>query len=114
MNIQESVTTCLTRKYADFSGRASRSEYWWFVLAQIIASIVLQILATYIFGLIGLLGLALIVPSLAVGARRLHDIGKSGWFLLLALVPIANFVLLYFLVQPSQPESNAYGAPPVA
>jgi uncharacterized membrane protein YhaH (DUF805 family) len=51
---------------------------------------------------------------LAAGARRLHDIGKSGWWLLLGLIPLVNLVLLYFTVQPSQSEGNEYGAPPVA
>ncbi len=110
MNIQESVKTCFT-KYVDFSGRASRSEYWWFVLAQIIVLVIAGFIHEYVYALAGL---AFLLPSLAVGARRLHDIGKSGWFLLLGLVPLINLVLIYFFVQPSQPDSNQWGVPAVA
>ena len=110
MNIQESVKTCIA-KYVDFSGRASRSEYWWFVLAEVILLIVTGFIHQYVYFIAAL---AVLLPALAVGARRLHDIGKSGWFLLLGLIPLVNFVLLYFLVQPTQPETNTYGAPPIA
>ena len=110
MNIQESVKTCIA-KYVDFSGRASRSEYWWFVLAEVILLVVASFIHQYVYFIAAL---AVLLPALAVGARRLHDIGKSGWFLLLGLIPLVNFVLLYFLVQPTQPETNTYGAPPIA
>lgn len=59
-----------------------------------------------------ILGLALLVPTLAVGARRLHDIGKSGWFLLLGLIPLVNFYLIYLLAQDGVPGANEYGANP--
>lgn len=110
MDFQTAVKTCLG-KYTDFTGRASRSEFWWFVLAQLVVLIVASLIHRFLYGIVAL---GLLLPALAVAARRLHDIGKSGWFLLLGLIPIANFVLLYFLVQPTQPESNAYGAPPTA
>ncbi len=108
MNIQESVRTCFT-KFADFTGRASRPEYWWFVLVYVIAVFVGALIHRFVQGLVVLV---FIVPLIAVGARRLHDIGKTGWLLLLGLIPLANFVLLYFTVQPSQPEANQWGSPP--
>ncbi len=109
MNIQESVRTCFT-KFADFTGRASRSEYWWFVLVYFIAAFVGALIHRYVQALVVLV---FIVPLLAAGARRLHDIGKTGWLLLIGLIPIVNLVLLYFTVQPTQPESNQWGAPPI-
>ena len=110
MNFQEAVKTCFS-KYVDFSGRASRSEYWWFVLAYVIVAIVAGFIHEVVYGLVIL---AFLLPLLAVGARRLHDIGKSGWWLLLGLIPLVGLVLLYFMVQPTQPESNEYGVPPLA
>ncbi len=106
MNFPLAVQTCL-KKYADFSGRASRSEYWWFALAYFIGT---GILGTISETLSGLLALGVLLPSLAVATRRLHDIGKSGWWQLIALTGIGIFLLLYWYVQPSSPESNEYGA----
>ncbi|MNV91603.1 DUF805 domain-containing protein [Variovorax boronicumulans] len=110
MDFQTAVKTCIA-KYTDFSGRASRSEFWWFFLAQFGVLIITGLIHQYVY-VIAALGLLL--PALAVGARRLHDIGKSGWFLLLSIIPLINLVLIYFFVQPTQPESNAYGEPPSA
>jgi len=107
MDFQTAVKTCFS-KYADFSGRASRSEYWWFVLAEVIVLIVASLIHEYVY-LIAALGFLL--PALAVGARRLHDIGKSGWLQLLMIIPLVNLVLIYFYVQPSQPEPNPHGVP---
>lgn len=109
MNFQQAVQTCF-RKYVDFSGRASRPEYWWFVLAYFILAFVAGFIHEVVYYVVVL---AFILPLLAAGARRLHDIGRSAWFLLIGLVPvIGTLVLLYFMVQPSQPESNSYGPPP--
>jgi uncharacterized membrane protein YhaH (DUF805 family) len=108
MNFMQAVQVCLS-KYVDFSGRARRPEYWWFTLAQLIVLIIAGFLGKFIYTIVAL---ALLLPAIAVGARRLHDIGRSGWFLLLGLVPLVNLVLLYFLVQPSQPEANEYGELP--
>jgi uncharacterized membrane protein YhaH (DUF805 family) len=106
-----SVKTCL-QKYADFNGRAARPEFWWFALFQIVVMIVLGMVHQM---LSSLASLALLVPALAVGARRLHDIGKSGWFQLLGLIPLIGWVILiYWAAQPGQPESNQFGAPPAA
>ncbi|MDN4588910.1 DUF805 domain-containing protein [Xenophilus aerolatus] len=110
MKFMDAVKTCFA-KYADFTGRASRSEYWWFVLFEVIVLIVAQLIHQYVYAIAAL---GFLLPALAAGARRLHDIDKSGWFLLLGLIPLVNFYLLFLLVQPSQSESNRFGAPPVA
>jgi len=111
MNFQQAVQTCF-RKYVDFSGRASRPEYWWFVLAYVILAFVTGFIHDYLYLLVVLIFL---LPLLSAGARRLHDMGKSGWWLLIGLIPVVGgLVLLYFTVQPSQPDSNEYGAPPQA
>jgi uncharacterized membrane protein YhaH (DUF805 family) len=94
----ESIRTCLT-KYADFNGVASRSEFWWFVLFVFIVALAVN----YISPLIGgLFGLAMLLPELAVGARRLHDTGRSGWWQLLLIVPFGIIVLIVFWVQESK------------
>jgi uncharacterized membrane protein YhaH (DUF805 family) len=110
----DAVRSVLT-KYATFSGRARRSEYWFFALAYLIASVVAniidQMIGTQLF--VYILALALLLPSLAVGVRRLHDTGRSGWWILIGLVPIVGFiVLIVFYVQDSQPMTNAYGPSP--
>ena len=108
-DIQKAVKTCLT-KYADFNGRAARPEFWWFVLAQFVVAFILNMVVP-ILG--GLFSLAMLVPSLAAGARRLHDIGKSGWLQLLGFIPIVGWIILiYWAAQPGEPGSNAYGPPP--
>ena len=103
------------KKYAVFSGRARRSEYWYFFLFNIIASILLGII-DYTFGTMnfesgsGLFGsiysFGVIIPSIAVGVRRMHDVGKSGWFL---LIPIYNLILA---VTEGEQEENQYGPDP--
>lgn len=109
MDIKTAVITCLT-KYVDFDGRASRSEYWWFFLFQIIAIMVLSVVMPMLGSIASL---ALLLPALAVGVRRLHDIGKSGWWLLIWLIPFIGWLIaLYWAVQPSQAETNDWGAAP--
>jgi uncharacterized membrane protein YhaH (DUF805 family) len=109
MNIQESVTVCL-KKYVEFDGRASRSELWWFILAQVIVGIIANTLHPTLGGIVSLL---LFLPTIAVGARRLHDINKTGWLQLVGIIPIIGWILvIYWFVQPTQPEGNKYGEPP--
>lgn len=101
------------KNYANFSGRARRAELWWFVLANLILFVVLAILRSLsdLFNVVYLLfALAMVIPSIALATRRLHDIGKSGWLLLLAFVPIiGNIVLLVFYLTDSNRGSNKYG-----
>jgi uncharacterized membrane protein YhaH (DUF805 family) len=114
MSIADAVRSVLTQ-YATFSGRARRSEYWWFYLAYVIASVAASIidgiLGVMVLGVI--LALGLLIPSLAVSVRRLHDIGKSGWWLLIGLIPLVGvIVLLIFACQDSQPGTNQWGPSP--
>jgi uncharacterized membrane protein YhaH (DUF805 family) len=109
MTFQDAIRTCLA-KYATFEGRASRPEFWWFALFQVLAVLVASALYRHL-GTLVMLGLLL--PSVAVGARRLHDTGKSAWFLAIGFIPfIGHLILLYFFVQPSS-ASTAFGQPEV-
>src|SRR4051812_18383749 len=114
VGLAEAVQTVLG-KYADFSGRARRSEYWYWTLALLIAYVVLFILAAiakpFLFLLI-VFYLAILVPSIAVGARRLHDTDRSGWWLLLGIVPFGGLVLLVFFCMEGTPGPNSHGADP--
>lgn len=117
MDFMTAVKTCLTTKYLNFEDRAQRSEYWWFVLALFIANIIAAILdgvtGIPIFTLIVTLGL--LIPSIAAGVRRLHDLDKSGWWLLISLVPIVGFfLLLYWFVQRGTEGDNRFGPDPLA
>lgn len=106
------------KKYAVFTGRARRKEYWMFFLFNVIISFVIG----FIDGFIGTAGILAIVyalgtllPGIGVAIRRLHDTDRSGWWLLISLVPIVGFiVLLVFLVSDSQPGENKYGPNPKA
>ncbi|MEO7655021.1 MAG: DUF805 domain-containing protein [Sphingomicrobium sp.] len=110
------------QKYADFSGRASRPEYWWFVLAQIVVLLVAMLLDSMLgtdfgdsgYGFIYMIAaLALLLPAIAVGVRRLHDTDRSGWWLLIALVPlIGAIVLIVFFASEGTSGDNQFGAPP--
>lgn len=104
MNFGQAIASCLS-KYAAFTGRATRPEFWWFFLFQILISLVGGMLGDVISGLIAL---GLVLPSLAAGTRRLHDIGKSGWWQLLILTGIGLLVLIYWLVQPTVEGGNDY------
>ena len=110
------------QKYAVFDGRARRKEYWVFLLINILVSVVLiaidNLIGTFSpqagFGLLqGLYSLAILIPSIAVTVRRLHDTGRTGWWILISLVPvIGGIVLLVFMVLDSEPETNEYGPNP--
>lgn len=101
------------RKYAVFTGRARRREYWMFVLVNALVTVGLSILDGDDGSLAGLYSLAVFVPSLAVLVRRLHDTNRSGWWLLIALVPLVGaIVLIIFTVQDSDPMENRFGPNP--
>jgi uncharacterized membrane protein YhaH (DUF805 family) len=106
------------KKYAVFSGRARRTAYWMFVLFNVIIAVVLAIIDGLVGspGILGLLyGLAVLIPGLAVSVRRLHDTNRSGWWLLICLIPLVGaIILLVFMVQDSQPGENRYGPNPKA
>lgn len=112
------------KKYAVFSGRARRKEYWYFFLFNFIVEFVLSFIdgftGTFSKSIgMGLLGgiytLAVLLPGIAVSVRRLHDTNRSGWWLLIALIPIIGaIVLLVFMVQGSQKGENRYGPNPTA
>ena len=110
MDFVQAIKSCLGQ-YATFSGRASRSEYWWFFLFQVLVMVATGMLGDVINGLASL---ALLLPALAVGTRRLHDIGRTGWWQLLLLTGIGFFVLLYWWVQPTDGAANIYGELPAA
>lgn len=109
------------KKYAVFSGRARRREYWMFFLVNMIIAIILGIIEGVIDSspesnrsvLSTLYGLGIFLPSLAVGVRRLHDTGRSGWWTLVGVIPIIGaIVLLIFMAQDSQSGNNEYGPNP--
>lgn len=112
------------KKYAVFSGRSRRREYWFFVLFNIIISVVLVMIDIAIglgnkeagIGVLsGIYSLAVIIPSLAVTVRRLHDTDKTGWWLLIIFVPVIGaIVMLVFMLLDSQPGENKYGPSPKA
>lgn len=110
------------RQYADFTGRARRTEFWMFVLFSVIISIVLRLIDYAIFGNsssggpLGLLySLAVLLPSIAVSARRLHDIGRSGWWQLIGIIPIIGWILvIVWFATPGRAEPNQWGPNPKA
>jgi uncharacterized membrane protein YhaH (DUF805 family) len=116
MGFGEAIKTVFG-KYADFSGRARRSEYWYWILLAVIVAIVIAVLRA-ISNALGLVVdvlwvLGTIVPGLAVLFRRLHDTGRSGWWWLIGLIPIVGWiVLIVFTCQDSQPGENQHGPNP--
>lgn len=110
-------TDPVMQQYVDFKGRATRQEYWMYVLVYIVlVGILLQALVVAVFGNhaannVGMLtDIAFLLPSLGIAVRRLHDTGKSAWWLLIGLVPIAGWIaLIVFLAQKSDPAENPYG-----
>lgn len=111
-------------RYSDFDGRSRRKEYWHFVLFNGIINFVLNILGSVFGGnsvlalivsvITLIVSLGLLVPSIAVGIRRLHDIEKSGWFLLLGIIPLVNFYLIYLMTLEGTKGDNQYGPDPKA
>ncbi len=116
MNFADAVTSAL-RNYATFAGRARRSEFWFFflfvILAQIVSGIVDDVATGGILGVVVSLGL--VVPSIAVTARRLHDNGRSGWWMLVSLVPLVGWIImLIWYCQPGENGPNRFGLDPRA
>ena len=127
MSFGDSIKTVFS-KFVDFSGRASRSEFWWFTLFSSCASIVLGVFDGFILVIADvpldsvlwmlspmstLFSLIVILPSLGVAVRRLHDSGKSGWSIFIVLVPCVGIILYFiWLIQEGEPHDNMYGAVP--
>ncbi|MFB7373585.1 DUF805 domain-containing protein [Streptomyces sp. NPDC056222] len=107
------------KKYATFSGRARRQEYWMFTLFNVIAVVVLAIIDNAVLGvypaLTAVYMLGVLLPTLAVTVRRLHDTGRSGWWYLIAFVPLVGGIILFvFTVLEGEGQPNAYGDNPKA
>lgn len=106
MTFSAAVATCM-RKYVTFSGRAPRSEFWWFQLFQLLVMVCLSLILE---ALVPFAQLVLFLPGLAVGCRRLHDTGRTGWWLLLVLVPVIGWIiLLVFFIEATKAEGDKYG-----
>lgn len=102
-------------KYVKFDGRAGRPEYWFFILGCFVVYFILGIIDGLLFGypiLLSIFALAMILPSLAACIRRLHDTDRSGWFVLVSLIPFVGGIILFvFLVLPGTPGDNRFGPP---
>ena len=130
MDFMTAVKTCFS-KYVTFSGRARRSEFWWFVLFVFVGSIALSIVDSVLFGtttvtdngfssstdtpiLSGLFTLAILLPYISVAVRRLHDIDRSGWWYWIGLIPLIGFILLIvWFARVGTSGSNTYGEDPL-
>ena len=111
MNFTESIQTCY-KKFFDFSGRASKSEYWWFQLYQLIIYVLSLIFQSDLALLFSILVIANLLPLCACGVRRIHDSDKSGWFVLLSFIPIIGLYVFVLLVQDGSKGKNRFGAKP--
>ncbi len=123
MNMQDAIRICFA-KYAQFSGRARRSEFWWFALFLVLASLVTEVIDSRILGfrwpeyttgpIAGLFSLATIIPAIAVGVRRLHDTDRSGWWHLLIFIPVIGWiVLIVFWATAGKKGDNRFGLDPI-
>lgn len=117
VTFKEAVERAILQNYCNFSGRASRSEYWWYVLFTAILGFVIAVVFSWSENALsivsGLVNLALLLPGLGLCVRRLHDIGKSGWWLFLALIPlIGAIILIVWYCKDSQMQPNEYGPVP--
>jgi len=127
MNITQAVSSVF-RNYATFQGRAPRSEYWWWTVFSILVSWVTTFIDSLLFSSIGffhiggeptftpittLVGLALIVPAIAVSVRRFHDLGRTGWWLLIGLTGIGTLVIFFWFMVKGDAGPNRYGPDPL-
>ena len=111
MNFTESIQTCY-KKFFDFSGRASKSEYWWFQLFQIIIYVLSFLFQGDLALLFSIAVIANLIPIYAAAVRRIHDSNKSGWFVLLSFIPIIGLYVFVLLVQDGSKGKNRFGAKP--
>lgn len=121
MDFVSAISTCMVKKYADFSGRASRSEFWFFTLFLFLAGFVSAIIDMMILNFhpddIGPINLIVtvitLIPTIAVAARRLHDVNQSGWWQLIILTVIGIPVYLYWVISRGTNGNNDYGTDPI-
>ncbi|MBD5216201.1 MAG: DUF805 domain-containing protein [Bacteroidales bacterium] len=117
VTFEQAVRSAIQQHYCDFNGRASRSEYWWYVLFTVILSVIIQafgVISSDVSLYLGaIVNLALLLPGLSLCVRRLHDINKSGWFILLGLIPIVGaIILIVWFCKESEMQPNQYGPVP--
>ncbi|MDE7347053.1 MAG: DUF805 domain-containing protein [Muribaculaceae bacterium] len=117
VTFKEAVVRAIQQNYCNFSGRASRSEFWWFQLFGFILGIVIGIVFCWsqdVMNIVsGIVSLALLLPNLGLVVRRLHDIGKSGWWIFLSFIPLIGIIILIvWWCKDSQMEPNEYGPVP--
>ena len=118
MTFSEAVKTCLVDKYATFSGRATRSEYWFLVLFGYLLAFLIVFVGIFvdspefIIGFSTVLVLILFIPSLSVCVRRLHDTGRSGWWYLIIFIPYVGSIALFIIFCLKSDEDNKYGSKP--
>lgn len=117
VTFKEAIVSAIQQNYCNFSGRASRSEFWWFQLFGFILGIVIGIVFCWSEDIMniasGIVSLGLILPNLGLIVRRLHDIGKSGWWFFLCFIPLIGIIILIvWWCKDSQMEQNEYGPVP--
>jgi uncharacterized membrane protein YhaH (DUF805 family) len=111
MNFVESIQTCY-KKFFDFSGRASKSEYWWFQLYNAIIYVLTFVFQGDLVLLFSILIIVNLIPVYAVGVRRIHDSDKSGWFVLISLIPLIGLYIFVLLLQDGSKGKNRFGVKP--
>ncbi len=114
MDFMTAVKTCLIEKYVTFSGRATRPEYWWFVLFVFAVGLVLRLIGGDVLS--GIFGLAVLLPGIGVAVRRLHDLDRTGWWYLLVLIPLIGALVLifFFFIHRGTAGPNRFGPDPLA
>ena len=111
MNFIESIQTCY-KKFFDFSGRASKSEYWWFQLYNAVIYVLIFVFQGDLTLLFSILVIANIIPTYAAAVRRIHDSDKSGWMVLIAVIPLIGLYVIVLLLQEGSKGKNRFGTKP--
>lgn len=112
-NVLAIVKSVITKNYVNFQGRATRAEFWYFFLFNFVVSFILGLLGRAGSTLSSIWSLAILLPQLGLGVRRLHDIGKNGWLMLLSLIPIVGWIILIvWWAKEGDPNENQYGPVP--
>ena len=111
MNFTESIKTCY-KKFFDFSGRASKSEFWWFQLYAIIIYALMFVFQGDLVILFSIITIANLIPNWAAAVRRLHDTDKSGWMVLISVIPIIGLFIIFLLIADGSKGKNRFGPKP--